>query len=935
MKPDGSHIKQIKVVCNSHWDREFRRSFEKTRHRLLTILDTTLDTLEKDSRYHSFTMDSHSIMLDDYLEIRPERRSQVEKLIQRGRLIISPWYTLPEQFSIGQEPLVRNLLWGRMIMEKYGAPQGSVAYIPASWGLTGQLPQILRDFGLTKMMSNCGISHYESDAEFIWMGSDGSCVLCSRVAIYARNNWNYQSCRPLVANGRVFEKDHQWGERDEVPVRSADGVSREDLAFDLKPPEVNCDKSRLWESVEKMVEREGPHYTTEIFLAMHGHDISAAHPLDAQMIREAAELFKGKYSIEQTDLESYWSEMVQHLDIAALLILTGERRACLRQDLGTFLFPGIISARTYLKQQDFQATVRLVHGAEPLASLASWLGDTYPKLYLDRGWTYLLANHTHDADGGCAPDAVCLDMEYRYRKVADVADIVTEDAMAYVAQNLSPQGQSSETVQWVVFNALPFERDAVLIVDLEIPRNAGASFFLLESAGDQRAPLQPILQGQSSSFEDDIGDVPTTLETHHIKAYALVHKLPPLGYRAYRVVPSKEKLRPTATLVSEPSSMENDYLKVNVNSNGTVDLLVKATGKIYAQLNYLSDQGESGNAWEHVSPQYDRKYNSLGERASIAVVESGPLVSVISAEFDFFVPTDCGDGRGRSGQLVPLPVRVEYRLECHAAELKVVLTLNNRAKDHWLRANFPSGLNVAESWADSHFDVLSRPIVIPDSTGCGGKSGGTHPLRTFVALQDGHEVIAVMPLGLFEYEVFDDESRTLALTLVRSCRIKLAANAEEQTDLPDPGVQGPGPHRFEYAIYAGPGNWQQAGLSNRAVRLHTPVRALQTARGKGDLPLEAGLFSVGNLNLQITCVKQAEDGNGLLVRLFNTLEENQIAEFRFGQLVREAYLCKMDESIVEPLPIKEYGIRFSVEPKKIRTFKFVVEPMGSNLGNSR
>ncbi len=94
LKPDGSHIKQIKVVCNTHWDREFRRSFEKTRRRLLTMLDTTLDILEKNPRYHSFTMDSHCIMIDDYLEMRPERRSQVEKLIQAGRLIIGPWPTL-------------------------------------------------------------------------------------------------------------------------------------------------------------------------------------------------------------------------------------------------------------------------------------------------------------------------------------------------------------------------------------------------------------------------------------------------------------------------------------------------------------------------------------------------------------------------------------------------------------------------------------------------------------------------------------------------------------------------------------------------------------------------------------------------------------------------------------------------------------------------
>ena len=93
-----SQIQQIKVVSNTHWDREFRRTFEKTRRRLLTMMDVTLDILEKDPDYASFTMDGHSIMIDDYLEMRPERRPLVEKLVKERRLILGPYYTLADRF---------------------------------------------------------------------------------------------------------------------------------------------------------------------------------------------------------------------------------------------------------------------------------------------------------------------------------------------------------------------------------------------------------------------------------------------------------------------------------------------------------------------------------------------------------------------------------------------------------------------------------------------------------------------------------------------------------------------------------------------------------------------------------------------------------------------------------------------------------------------
>jgi len=94
MTPDApspcDHIEQVKVVSNTQRDREFRRSFEQTRRRLLTMMDVTLAILAKDPNYHSFTMDGHSIMIDDYLEMRPEKRPLVEKLIRSGRLVIGP-----------------------------------------------------------------------------------------------------------------------------------------------------------------------------------------------------------------------------------------------------------------------------------------------------------------------------------------------------------------------------------------------------------------------------------------------------------------------------------------------------------------------------------------------------------------------------------------------------------------------------------------------------------------------------------------------------------------------------------------------------------------------------------------------------------------------------------------------------------------------------
>ena len=66
--------KVVHVVSNSHWDREWGYPFEETRLLLLDFMDGLLDLLDNDPDFHSFTMDSQVGCVEDYLELRPEKR---------------------------------------------------------------------------------------------------------------------------------------------------------------------------------------------------------------------------------------------------------------------------------------------------------------------------------------------------------------------------------------------------------------------------------------------------------------------------------------------------------------------------------------------------------------------------------------------------------------------------------------------------------------------------------------------------------------------------------------------------------------------------------------------------------------------------------------------------------------------------------------------
>ena len=100
------------VVPHTHWDREWYVPFETFRLRLASTLDEVLDVLERDGSFSSFTLDGQAIVLEDYLDLRPENEPRLRALLGSGRIEVGPWYVLADEVLVGGEALVRNLLLG-------------------------------------------------------------------------------------------------------------------------------------------------------------------------------------------------------------------------------------------------------------------------------------------------------------------------------------------------------------------------------------------------------------------------------------------------------------------------------------------------------------------------------------------------------------------------------------------------------------------------------------------------------------------------------------------------------------------------------------------------------------------------------------------------------------------------------------------------------
>src|SRR3972149_12165330 len=96
----------LHLVSHTHWDREWYLTYQQFRLKLVRLVDNLLLLLEKDPQYRHFLLDGQTIILDDYLELRPEKFSQIQAHVRSGRLAIGPWHILPDEFLVGPEATI-------------------------------------------------------------------------------------------------------------------------------------------------------------------------------------------------------------------------------------------------------------------------------------------------------------------------------------------------------------------------------------------------------------------------------------------------------------------------------------------------------------------------------------------------------------------------------------------------------------------------------------------------------------------------------------------------------------------------------------------------------------------------------------------------------------------------------------------------------------
>ncbi|HOE65723.1 MAG TPA: glycoside hydrolase family 38 C-terminal domain-containing protein [Candidatus Hydrogenedentes bacterium] len=909
---------EMHVISNTHWDREWRRPYQHTRMMLVDVMDTLLDILDKHPEYRCYHLDSQTVVLDDYLEIRPENRKKIEQYVKKGRILVGPWYSAPDMNAISGESIVRNLLLGHKMARAFGGVM-KAGYTPFSFGHTEQLPQIYAGFGIDTCLFYRGVGRDRAKAEFWWESPDGTRALCSQFSKRGRYNFYFHVYRPAV-DGRPHNRVViEWDEIG-LPVRCADAPNQHEAVYAMKHKSL-FRKENIGPGIRALLEEDKDEFTTPYLLLMQGCDTTAPNPDEPRIIAEADRALKEGRVFHST-LPDYLDKLRKA--VKDLPVLRGEMRVPAKNPGSSMVMGDGISARMYLKQANAYATTALEKWAEPMAAINWVMGAAHPLPFLELAWKYLFQNHAHDSIMSCSVDEVHEDMMFRFEQAREIAEEVARRSLSDITRFIDTRHLKQDGSVVTVWNSLTHKRSAVTAVTIDFPQDRTPESFALRDPQGKEAPVQIASMRPLVTSVQLRTDWPQISNVNRVTAHVLAEDLPGVGYKAFTVVPKKSAKASGKSLIAGKNTMENEHVRVTINRNGSFDIVHKATRATYSGLNVFENGGSAGIPWTYEPPKKDNVITSLKQRAAIAVETEGPLVATYRVSMTMMVPV-ATNADARSTELGPLEIvtRVTVRKGCPYVE--VATTVNNTVRDHRLRALFPTNIKTDVAYADRAFDVLERPIPLPDSTGWAEAARGTAPQLSFLDVNDGRKGLAVLVDGLPEGDPMDDAARTIAITLLRTL-----PQVHEGYAFPPPkreGLECLGAHTFRYAVYPHAGSWGEGKVCECAANFTTPLRAMQSGRNEGALPLETGFLELTPGALVLSGVKKAENRDSIIIRFYNPT--NRVAT---GQTLRthwpiaQAFEVNLEEERVQKMPLKgKNAVALRVAKKKICSIELALK----------
>ena len=859
------------LIPHTHWDREWYLPRAAFAARLVPALDDLIALLERDPAYRSFLLDGQTVLIEDYLAVRPDGEPAIRALAQSGRLQLGPWYVLADELIPSGESLVRNLLYGAADTARWGG-RLEVLYSPDAFGHPAILPALAREFGLktAALWRGLGGEAGQTRDTYRWRAPSGHEILL----------WHFPADGYEVGAGLPTDRErlrHAWATlRAELTRRAA---------------------------------------TSHIAIPI-GADHHAAYP-DLPTLRERLAELEPQSAVRISRLDEFLKELASEASHAPEV--SGELRWSYRY---TWTLQGVHSTRAPLKRRYSRVELQLERIVEPLVALARRAGGRDRRPLLDRTWRALVRGTFHDTICGCCADAVARAQGVRLDGVAatvrELADGAADDLSGH-DPDVSREHPRPESALWL-WNPTARTRSGVMVADTtwfrrdilvgppgnRKPRHGpGAEGFAFVTDDGTAIPVQVLSRSAALERRDAPRHYPDADEVEQVR---IAFRAPSVGGLAAAVLRSGAPvpLKRDSGASVRGRTLSNGFVEVTVEPSGALSLLDRRTNERFGGLLRLEEQKDRGDLY--TPHPLGRPVQAAGP-IRVRRLAGGPLVAAVEVALE--VP-------GATARLI-------VQLFDESPGIRCLLDVTNRAPDHRLRLGCPLGVAGPVVAGAAFGEVRRAPIDVPADDFPRETPLPTAPAHRYVAAAEGRRGLALLAPGFFEYEWTADG--TLLFTVLRG------AGELSRDDLPTrpghagwptetPDGQCLGTDRVELVLVPVGTQDLEAGetLPELWEDLFLPTRARWLRGANLGSPRAVGATLDGR-GLVLSAVKPAQTGSGTILRCYNARGERVVGAWRLSDTIRTAHRVRADEKAAEPLVIEGRGhtVRFIAEPHEIVT----------------
>ncbi len=911
--------------------REWYLPFQKFRHQLVKLVDELLIILDNDKDYY-FTFDGQTIVLEDYFEIRPEKKEKLLSYIREGRVTVGPWYILPDIWLVGQESLIRNLEYSYDLATKdYDIPLMKIGYLPDMFGHSRAIPQLFGNLTDFKVL-------------MVWRGVPPQIKVIP---------FHWKSSNSAKTSVLTIYMPFGYGNAAHLP----------------EEPE------KLSAEITNLVSQLEPYSPISVYLLHHGTD----HQVPNQRVALALEQVQIKNMEIQlgvlNDFVLKYKEILNQTDYQ-IPEYAGELRSAYK----AHLLQDTYSARMWIKIWNQKVEDLLVHYAEPLNTyLWHYFDKEYPTSYLNQAWKWHLRNQPHDSICGCSVDQTHEEMKFRYSFAEAIVENTIDDAVTHIEEETEP----SSNLSCLVFNPTNCS-DELMYFEFIAPEKTKCR--TLTSPEGKKYEIQPLrtssdmiwemrvgarklkvlmkmlpgrqlmglyindahlvdgddpdtcevrlLMGDKPEGEYDAGDMKKNLlevinskkyKNFHIlvtkelkQTFGVLAPLSPMGFSVFKIDTDSEFSDSSDNLVISKNRVSNGYYDVTFNKDGTINLLDKKSSIHYSNLHKFEDWGDRGD--EYTFGKLEPEFVKV-TKIERSIENEGPLFCDVIQKFHLELFEKVDSSREKRIGKVEIPVTVRFRFYRDIPRIDMRTELANQAKDHRLRICFDLPFSSKFTKTSTHFGYIKR---IGDPVGDENyieKPSGIQPQKGYIRIEDdnGKASVSLFNKGLPEVELVNGSR--LALTLIRSIGWLSRSGIPERPEHAGPYNATPGAqelshfYAFEYSFISHSVVEPMVNTANQSEAFSLNPKSVLLKNEKVKDRILQPIIKVSNPNIRISSLRVRN--KNIYITLYNLLNKEINVDIQLTDNVKRIATIKYDGSEVEQVKITDNKCILHFNPHEI------------------